>query len=166
MDQGVKHYCGIFGVYGCSDAARLTRLGPNALQHRGEERFGIAVGDGQTIHVHKGMGQVSEVFNRPEIFDQLKGHLAIGHNRYSTTGLDTPNNVQPFVAECGGHIADEKSVEQIRGHLGVDSLGYLSQEGMIQCAPNGENQNCTACFDRSYPIPVESKMHKRMLENR
>jgi amidophosphoribosyltransferase len=105
MDQGVKHFCGIFGIYGHTDAARLTGLGLNALQHRGEESCGIAVGDGTTIKVHKGIGQVSDVFDRPEIFDQLEGHLAIGHNRYSTTGGDSPNNVQPFVAECRGHIA-------------------------------------------------------------
>ncbi len=105
MDQGVKHYCGIFGVYGHTDAARLTGLGLNALQHRGEESCGIAVGDGQTIHVHKGMGHVSDVFDRPEAFDRLIGHLAIGHNRYSTTGLDTATNAQPYVAECRGHIA-------------------------------------------------------------
>ncbi|HAA78312.1 TPA: amidophosphoribosyltransferase [Candidatus Latescibacteria bacterium] len=105
MDQGVKHYCGIFGVYGHADAARLTGLGLNALQHRGEESCGIAVGDGSTIRLHKGMGQVSEVFDRPEIFDRLEGHLAIGHNRYSTTGSDTATNAQPYVAECRGHIA-------------------------------------------------------------
>ena len=105
MDQGVKHFCGIFGVYGHTEAARLTGLGLNALQHRGEESCGIAVGDGSTIKVHKGMGHVSDVFDTPDKFDGLEGHLAIGHNRYSTTGGDNANNVQPFVAECRGHIA-------------------------------------------------------------
>ena len=105
MDQGVKHFCGIFGVYGHTEAARLTGLGLNALQHRGEESCGIAVGDGNTIKVHKGIGHVSDVFDTPDKFDGLEGHLAIGHNRYSTTGGDSANNVQPFVAECRGHIA-------------------------------------------------------------
>ena len=105
MDQGVKHFCGIFGVYGHTEAARLTGLGLNALQHRGEESCGIAVGDGSTIKVHKGIGHVSDVFDTPDKFDGLEGHLAIGHNRYSTTGGDSANNVQPFVAECRGHIA-------------------------------------------------------------
>ena len=62
-------------------------------------------------------------------------------------------------------IANEKTVEQIREHLGVDSLGYLSLKGMIDCAPNGDNHYCTACFDRNYPVQIESEMHKLMLEN-
>jgi amidophosphoribosyltransferase len=61
-------------------------------------------------------------------------------------------------------IANGRSVEQVREHLGVDSLGYLSLKGMINCAPNGENHYCTACFDRRYPVPIESEMHKLMLE--
>jgi amidophosphoribosyltransferase len=125
MDQGVKHFCGIFGVYGHADAARLTGLGLNALQHRGEESCGIAVGDGKTIEVYKGLGQVSDVFDRPEIFDQLEGHLAIGHNRYSTTGGDSGTNVQPFVAECRGHIA----VAHNGNLINTTSLREEMQEG-------------------------------------
>lgn len=105
MESDVKHYCGIFGIYGHAEAAKLTTLGLNALQHRGEESCGIATGDGSKIYVHTGMGHVSDVFRDTETLERLTGHLAIGHNRYSTTGLDTPNNAQPFTAECRGSFA-------------------------------------------------------------
>jgi amidophosphoribosyltransferase len=106
MDQNVKHFCGIFGIYGTPVAAAHTVLGLHALQHRGEESCGIAAGDGHRLRTHKGMGQVSDVFGKPGDIVRLQGHLAIGHNRYSTTGSDTIVNAQPFVAECrDGSIA-------------------------------------------------------------
>ena len=61
-------------------------------------------------------------------------------------------------------IANEKTVEEIREYLGIDSLGYLSLDGMLSCAPNGNANYCTACFNRDYPIPVENDVHKLMLE--
>ncbi|MCZ6631834.1 MAG: amidophosphoribosyltransferase [bacterium] len=100
MDPHVKHYCGIFGIYGTPESATLTTLGLHALQHRGEESCGVATGDGKKIRVHTGMGHVSDVFIDPAILEQMPGHLAIGHNRYSTTGSDNIKNAQPFVAEC------------------------------------------------------------------
>ncbi|MDP6037612.1 MAG: amidophosphoribosyltransferase [Candidatus Latescibacteria bacterium] len=100
MEQQVKHYCGIFGIYGTPEAAAQTALGLHALQHRGEESCGIASGDGKRVHVHTGMGQVADVFSKTEAIDNLPGNLAIGHNRYSTTGSDNIVNAQPFVAEC------------------------------------------------------------------
>ncbi|MBT3604073.1 MAG: amidophosphoribosyltransferase, partial [Candidatus Latescibacteria bacterium] len=106
MEQHVKHYCGIFGTYGTPEAAHNTVLGLHALQHRGEESCGITTGDGKHIHTHKGMGQVSDVFADASDIARLTGHLAIGHNRYSTTGSDNIVNAQPFVAECrDGSIA-------------------------------------------------------------
>lgn len=106
MEHNVKHYCGIFGIFGHPEAAKLAMLGLNALQHRGEESCGIVTGDGQKVFVKTGMGHVADVFSNPETLDRLSGHLAIGHNRYSTTGADTSFNAQPFVAECrDGYIA-------------------------------------------------------------
>ena len=106
MDLYVKHYCGIFGIYGTPESAKLTTLGLHALQHRGEESCGVATGDGQKIHSHTGMGHVSDVFTDPAVLEQVPGHLAIGHNRYSTTGSDNIKNAQPFVAECrDAHLA-------------------------------------------------------------
>ena len=81
MDEGVKHYCGLFGIYGHRDAARLTYLGLYSLQHRGEEAAGIVTFDGKTMHTHKGLGLVSEVFNDATLH-ALPGRMAVGHTRY------------------------------------------------------------------------------------
>lgn len=97
--------CAIFGIYGHKDAASLTYLGLYALQHRGEESSGIISYDGKRIHQNKGMGLVSDVFDQESI-KRLPGHLAIGHNRYSTTGLSNIKNIQPFlVSHKGSFIA-------------------------------------------------------------
>jgi amidophosphoribosyltransferase len=96
MDDSVKHACGLFGIYGHRDAARLTYLGLYSLQHRGEEAAGIVTYDGKAMHTHKGMGLVSEVFNEAALHG-LPGRMAVGHTRYSTTGSSTLKNSQPLV---------------------------------------------------------------------
>lgn len=89
--------CGVFGIYAPGmDVARLTYFGLFALQHRGQESAGIAVTNGCGIQVHKDMGLVAEVFNE-DIIEKLKGHMAIGHVRYSTTGASLALNAQPLV---------------------------------------------------------------------
>ncbi|MFA5388819.1 MAG: amidophosphoribosyltransferase [Candidatus Omnitrophota bacterium] len=101
----LKDKCGVFGVFGHKDAARLTYLGLYALQHRGQESAGIVTSDGRLIREHKGMGLVSEVFNEEEI-SKLTGNIAVGHTRYSTTGSSNIKNAQPFLVETlSGHIA-------------------------------------------------------------
>ena len=97
-----REKCGIFGIYGHPDAARLTYFGLYALQHRGQESCGIVSGDGCRVRQQRGLGLVSEVFN-PQVLEQLPGHLAIGHVRYSTTGSTLLVNAQPFVVQHGGH---------------------------------------------------------------
>ncbi len=100
MIQGKpKHYCGIFGVFGVENPARVIYNGLFALQHRGQEGAGIAVSDGTKVRSVKGMGLVNDLTSRKE-FPTLSGHLGIGHVRYSTTGLSRPQNVQPLVVEC------------------------------------------------------------------
>ncbi len=96
-----KEYCGIFGIYGHPEAARLTYFGLYALQHRGQESCGIVSADGFQVRPHRGLGLVPEVFHR-DILDRLSGHLAIGHVRYSTTGSTLAINAQPFVVHHGG----------------------------------------------------------------
>jgi amidophosphoribosyltransferase len=88
--------CAIFGIYGHKDAASLTYLGLYALQHRGEESAGIVVSNGKKVRAHKGMGLVSDVFNQ-ETLRGMRGELAIGHTRYSTTGSSSSKNIQPFL---------------------------------------------------------------------
>ncbi len=87
--------CGIFGIHGRHvDVANLTYFGLFALQHRGQESAGIAVGDGQQVRIHRGMGLVAQAFSA-EALSQLKGFVAIGHTRYSTTGASRFENAQP-----------------------------------------------------------------------
>jgi amidophosphoribosyltransferase len=88
--------CGVFGIVGHSDAARLTYYGLHALQHRGQESAGIVTTNGEKFHVHRGMGLVTEVFSSERV-SQLIGSTAIGHVRYSTTGSSVLANVQPLV---------------------------------------------------------------------
>ncbi len=101
-----REACGVFGIYGPGeDVARLTYFGLFALQHRGQESAGIAVSDGRGISIYREMGLVSQVFDEATLA-RLRGDLAIGHTRYSTTGLASLANAQPMVAEWrGGKIA-------------------------------------------------------------
>src|SRR4030042_1699977 len=92
----VRESCGIFGVYAPNEeVARLAFFGLYALQHRGQESSGIATADGTKIRLHAAMGLVAQVFTEA-ILDQLRGDIAIGHNRYSTTGSSPRFNAQPI----------------------------------------------------------------------
>ena len=109
MDRTVrdrpKDECGVCGIFGHPDAARLTYFGLYALQHRGQESTGIVTSDGSRISQHKAMGLVPEVFTE-DILKGLKGHLSVGHVRYSTTGASHLLNAQPFtVSHKGGTLA-------------------------------------------------------------
>ena len=88
--------CGIFGIYNHPEAARLAYLGIYALQHRGEESAGVVSSEGKKVKSHKGLGLVGDVFDEANI-KGLSGYLAVGHNRYSTTGSTTAANIQPFL---------------------------------------------------------------------
>ena len=105
MSEDLKEYCGLFGIYGHRDAARLTYLGLYALQHRGEEAAGICTYDGRQMRIYKDKGLVSEVFSE-EALKGLPGRAAIGHTRYSTTGSSRVINAQPIMVKYAkGSIA-------------------------------------------------------------
>src|SRR4051812_39392990 len=105
MQHYPKHYCGVFGIYGHPNAAELTYYGLYALQHRGQESAGIVACDGTRFREHKAMGLVSRVFDG-EILQNLPGHMAVGHTRYSTTGSSHIKNAQPLTVDCKrGQIA-------------------------------------------------------------
>ena len=92
---GPQDACGVFGVWAPGDeVAKLAYFGLYALQHRGQEAAGIAVSDGSGIVVFKDVGLVAQVFDEPTLAS-LRGHIAIGHTRYSTTGASTWENAQP-----------------------------------------------------------------------
>jgi amidophosphoribosyltransferase len=94
-----REECGVFGIFGDADAGAHTALGLHALQHRGQEAAGIVAFDGRQFHSHRGLGHVSENFGDEAIMARLKGDMAIGHTRYSTTGETILRNVQPLFAE-------------------------------------------------------------------
>jgi len=98
-DDTLREECGVFGVFGNEDAAALTALGLHALQHRGQEAAGIVTYDGAHFHSERRLGLVGDNFNKAEVIGRLKGHVALGHNRYSTTGDTILRNVQPLFAD-------------------------------------------------------------------
>ncbi|MEO1270055.1 MAG: amidophosphoribosyltransferase [Myxococcota bacterium] len=109
-----KEACGVFGIHAPGvDVARTTFFALYALQHRGQESAGIATWDGRQPHIHRGMGLVTQVFNEDNL-EPLKGDVAIGHTRYSTTGSSRIGNAQPYL------------IETMHGPLGIGHNGNLT----------------------------------------
>ncbi len=98
-DYEKKEKCGVFGVWGTPAASQITYVGIFAQQHRGQESAGIAVTTGKDLNAHTGMGLVSQVFNPRMLTEELAGHGAIGHVRYSTTGSSKLCNAQPLLRQ-------------------------------------------------------------------
>ena len=111
--------CGVFGIFGHPDAANLTYLGLYALQHRGQESAGIVSSDGKRLYGEKAMGLVADIFTEERI-KRLPGHMAIGHNRYSTTGDSVAINIQPIL------------VNFALGGLAVAHNGNLVNAGILK----------------------------------
>src|SRR5918992_2765917 len=125
-DLGEK--CGVFGVYHHPEAAKLTYLGLYALQHRGQESSGIVSSDGHTLHAEIGMGLVADVFNERRL-EKLPGSMAMGHNRYSTTGSSLLRNAQPMViGYAGGSLAIAHNGNIVNA---VEIRKELEQQGAI-----------------------------------
>ncbi|NCD20129.1 MAG: amidophosphoribosyltransferase [Actinobacteria bacterium] len=138
-EKGPQDSCGVFGVWAPGeDVSRLTYFGLYALQHRGQESAGIATSDGSQILVYKDMGLVSQVFDDAAL-SSLRGRIALGHTRYSTTGTSTWENAQPTLGPTAagtvalGHngnltntaelvlLAQERYGADLRGELGRGS---------------------------------------------
>ena len=105
-EKGPQDQCGVFGVWAPGEeVAKLTFFGLYSLQHRGQESAGIATSDGKKILVYKDMGLVSQVFSESAL-ESLTGHIAVGHNRYSTTGSSSWRNAQPTLGRtAAGTVA-------------------------------------------------------------
>jgi len=125
--------CGIFGIYPHKDAAHLACLGLYALQHRGEESSGIITRNGKSVHLHKALGLVSDVFDE-KIIRSLRGELAVGHVRYSTTGSSNIKNTQPFYVKSKiGDIAiahNGNLTNTLDLHNELENNGALFQTSM------------------------------------
>ena len=129
----LKEECGVFGICNHSQAAKITYLGLYALQHRGQESAGIVTSDGFNVSAHRGLGLVNNVFNE-RILESLTGHLAIGHNRYSTMGSSTLANSQPLLVNFFGqgialsHNGNLINAQELRDEL--ESEGSIFQSTM------------------------------------
>jgi amidophosphoribosyltransferase len=129
--------CAVFGVFGRRlEAARLVHTGLWTLQHRGQESSGISVADGTAIRTHKGPGLVAHVYDEP-ILDRLTGHVAVGHNRYSTSGGAHADHSQPVTGDATlvvlAHNGNLPSVTRLLAHLEqrrVDTDGANDSELM------------------------------------
>jgi amidophosphoribosyltransferase len=95
--EDIHEECGLFGVWGHPDAARLTYFGLHALQHRGQEGAGIVTNDHGQLLGHRGLGLLTQVFSDEQEFSRLSGEHAIGHVRYATAGSKSVDNIQPFL---------------------------------------------------------------------
>ncbi|MBI4088336.1 amidophosphoribosyltransferase [Candidatus Kaiserbacteria bacterium] len=160
-DIGEK--CAVFGVYGKGlDVARLSFFGLFALQHRGQESSGIATGDGDTITVHKGMGLVSQVFN-DELIGNLKGHIAVAHNRYSTTGGSKVKHSQPMLAATSvNKISYDDPHPSLNDSI---SLSSVPDDGAIALVHNGNlpTTDALAEYLRSKDIDPSEFSDSRMM---
>ncbi|MFQ6100428.1 MAG: amidophosphoribosyltransferase [Anaerolineae bacterium] len=153
-----REACGICGIYAPdTGVARMAFFALYALQHRGQESAGIATSDGRIAHIHKGMGLVSQVFNE-ENLHHLQGHLAIGHNRYSTTGSSYLRNVQPYLIETAlgplgiAHNGNLTNAPALRRDLLDGGVGLISSSDsevitqMLAGAPGGVWEERIAAF--------------------
>lgn len=150
-----REYCGVFGIYGPGlDVARLTFYGLFALQHRGQESAGIAVGDGRQIYLHKGMGLVPEVCSEAAIdrLSELSGHVAIGHVRYSTTGANLPVNAQPLV------------FNYLNGQIGLAHNGALTNVDELRSQMEGSGAVFQTTTDSEVIVNLIARHSRSNLE--
>src|SRR5918997_4636479 len=130
----LREECGVFGIFGHPDASAITALGLHALQHRGQEAAGIVSFDGRVFHLERKLGLVGDNFSDAATIQRLRGHSAIGHVRYSTTGETVLRNVQPLFAEIdsGGFAVAHN------GNLtnGLTLRRQLVREGSIMQSTN------------------------------
>ncbi|HEX5302068.1 MAG TPA: amidophosphoribosyltransferase [Streptosporangiaceae bacterium] len=156
-DRPPRDACGVFGVWAPhEDVAKLAYFGLYALQHRGQESAGIAVSDGSRIVVHKEMGLVAQVFDEPAL-TALRGHIAVGHCRYSTTGASVWANAQPTFRSTGkvslalGHNGNLINSRELAALLGETSPGSTG------IAATSDTDILTALFLSEHAGPAEAQ---------
>lgn len=158
--MAISEKCGIFGVCGHGlEAARLVHTGLWTLQHRGQESSGISVSDGNTIKTHKGPGLVAHVYNE-SLLSRLSGDMAIGHNRYSTSGGSTAVHAQPVTSRGNlialahnGNLPDTSRLKAYLQDSGIETSGANDSEMMQRAIEhhlsNGASleESVKACFE-------------------
>jgi len=169
-DESPKEECGVIGIFAPNeDVARMAFFGLFALQHRGQEAAGIAVADGQTMSVYKNVGLISQVFG-PHTLDELRGHYAIGHTRYSTTGSSLARNAQPFMIETmygplalghNGNLVNSGELRQrlLEGGVGLSSSSDSEVMTLMLARAEGSTwgeriQSCMKEWQGAYSVVI------------
>ncbi len=146
--------CGVFGIWGHSEAANIAYLGLHALQHRGQESAGIASTDGERLYAHRVMGLVQAGFQQEDL-RQLRGEAAIGHVRYSTAGSSHLRNAQPLAVDYAhgsialAHNGNLTNHEALRTEL--EAKGSIFQSGT-------DTETIVHCFARSHESTAEDRL--------
>jgi amidophosphoribosyltransferase len=153
-DDRLREECGVFGVFGHPDAGPITALGLHALQHRGQEAAGIVSYDGRQFHSERRMGLVGDNFNKGSVIRRLRGRMAIGHNRYSTTGDAVLRNVQPLFADLD------------TGGFAVAHNGNLTNALTLRRELIGSGAICQSTSDTEVILHLISRSKKRRIVER
>ena len=153
-DDRLREECGVFGVFGAADAAALTTLGLHALQHRGQEAAGIVTYDGAQFHSDRRLGLVGDNFNKQSVIQRLKGTMAVGHNRYSTTGDTILRNVQPLFADLD------------TGGFAVAHNGNLTNALELRRSLISSGAICQSTSDTEVILHLLSRSEKRRIVER
>jgi len=151
-DDRFHDQCGLFGVFGHPEAAHLAYMGLYALQHRGQESAGLAVGDGTRIRLQKGMGLVNDVFTA-EALDSLPGDRAMGHVRYSTSGDTVATNAQPYLIECH------------RGPIAIGHNGNLVNAAILRRELEAAGSIFQSTSDTEVILHLYARSHRERLED-
>ncbi|MEI6730008.1 MAG: amidophosphoribosyltransferase [Pseudomonadota bacterium] len=188
QDDNLHEECGVFGIFESENAAARTALGLHALQHRGQEAAGIVSFDGKQFYTHRALALISDNFSSASIIDKLKGNIAIGHTRYSTTGETLLRNVQPLFAEFSfgglaiahngnltnavalrrkligrGSIFQATSDTEVIIHLMALSLANSVEERLIDALKQVEGAYSLVCLSDNLIIGVRDPLGVRPL---
>ena len=151
-DDRFHDQCGVFGVYGHSEAANIAYLGLHALQHRGQESAGIVTADGEQLYAHRAMGLVQDAFSAEQL-QKLPGKNAIGHVRYSTAGGSHLRNAQPF------------AVDYSRGSLAVCHNGNLTNADDVRAELEAEGSIFSSTSDTEVLVHLVAKSKEVAFED-
>jgi amidophosphoribosyltransferase len=149
--------CGVFGIWNHPEASRLTYLGLYAIQHRGQESAGIVTLKGETHFVKKGLGLVADVFDDQSL-SELPGDAAIGHVRYSTTGMNSIANAQPLAAQLyngpiavahNGNIVNAQPLKDELRSCGAIFQGTSDSEIILHLVARSASDDFVRCLKAS-----------------
>jgi amidophosphoribosyltransferase len=151
-DDHFHDQCGLFGIFGHPEAARLAYLGLYSLQHRGQESAGIVAGNGKTMRLEKGLGLVNDVFT-DERLEGMSGDRAMGHVRYSTAGDVVAANAQPILIDCH------------RGAIALGHNGNLVNAAMLRHELEAAGSIFQSTSDTEVILHLYARSHRERLED-